>query len=129
MKYVISIIIILIFLSLFIEKIEEFIPFDGIIQDIKQRLQKLKEFGNRYSSKEYVINDILKILNCGNKYKFSIVDIEVLSSNSVYTMLYDTKNAFVSHIIFDMSLQKPDKKSSRPYYIVSDISIKDSKTH
>lgn len=112
----------LIFLALFIKKKEYFISFDAYNKDVGDRLEKLKENSKRYVSKEQVLNDLLKILNCGNRYAFSVVNLSHTSDTGLYAMLYDNVNAFVCNINFDIKLDK-----SKKYYIIDTIEVAQSK--
>lgn len=126
MRRIIFLLIFLILFSLVIRKREMFILHKDIIFQVEKRLQKLKDFGNRYSSKESVINDILKILNCDQNFRFSIVNIQELSDSEVLIMLYDKKNAFACLINYSVKLNKT-KRKNKFYYTIKNISIAENK--
>ena len=127
-----TIMIILIIASLIIKKTEKFVTFGEYNYDVKDRLDKLKDSNKRYRSKEEVLNDILRILNCGKKYDFQVVNLSHTSDTGLYTMLSDKKNAFVSNISYELELKEEEKKGEGEngsggykffYYVIGSISI------
>jgi len=111
------IVIILILLSINVS-IEGF-SYSAFRSDITKFTRELKNTDKRYSRKEFAISDLLKILNCNNRYSFHVVNMEV-SDISIKVMLYDTITASVLNL--NIMFNKKEL-----FYTISNIEISEEK--
>lgn len=113
-------IISLIILTLYFKVcIEGFISYSDYIKHSKKSIKSLVSSNKKYKKREFIINDVLKSLNCKNVYSFQLVNIS-LQDNYMNVTLFDRQSAAVLVLnIYTVLAQEKDKV----YYAIQNIQI------